>query len=120
MKNRPLLFILLALLHIFEPAIKIFYFKYVTGFDWVSIVENIFAIDNFKAIFEFWFLFPLAGICLLGVKKWHYPVFVDAVIGPRIHSSSPILQSESESSLPSLLSTEEQARGNDVTSRLPF
>ena len=76
MKNRPLLFILLGIIHILEPAFKILYFKASTGFPIGDIVENITHVSGVRAIFEFWFLFPIAGIALLGVKKWGYPVFV--------------------------------------------
>lgn len=76
MKNRPLIFIFLSLLHLVEPLIKIFYFKAQTGFSYSLIMENIVQIDGAKSFFDFWLLFPLAGIALISVRKWSYPIFV--------------------------------------------
>lgn len=76
MKNKPLLFILIAFLHICEPLIKISYFKVTTPFPFPQILDNIAHISSSKEFFEFWFLFPIGGIALLGVKRWSYPVFV--------------------------------------------
>tara|TARA_R110002072_G_scaffold64203_9_gene159962 strand:+ start:2340 stop:3101 length:762 start_codon:yes stop_codon:yes gene_type:complete len=80
MKKRPLIFIILATVHILEPLIKILYFKMIVPFDFSTIVSNIWAISSPIEIFEFWFLFPIGGIALLGVKKWSYPVFVGVQI----------------------------------------
>lgn len=76
MKHRPLPFVFLAILHIIEPLLKIAYFKATTHFPLFSIIENISHLNATRAVFEFWLLFPLGGIALLGVKKWSYPVFV--------------------------------------------
>ena len=76
MKNRPLLFSIIAILHILEPLIKILFFKATTGFSFVSIFDNIANMEGIKNIIEFWFLFPIAGFALIGVKKWSYPLFV--------------------------------------------
>ncbi|WP_127716236.1 PilZ domain-containing protein [Halobacteriovorax sp. HLS] len=76
MKNRPLLFIILGLLHIAEPIFKVLYFKANTGFSFSLILNNIFQMNGIRQIFEFWFLFPIGGLALFGVKKWSYPVFV--------------------------------------------
>ncbi len=63
-------------MHLVEPLIKILYFKADTGFPLLQIVENITHLNSARAIFEFWFLFPIGGLALLGVKKWSYPIFV--------------------------------------------
>ena len=76
MKHRPLIFILIALAHLLEPIIKISYFKFTTPFSFSTIISNISQIHTPREIFEFWFLFPLGGLALLGVKRWSYPVFV--------------------------------------------
>lgn len=76
MKKRPLLIVILGLLHIFEPISKIIYFKIKTGFSFSIILYNILALDHFTGIFEFWFLFPIGGIALLLVKRWSFPIFV--------------------------------------------
>ncbi len=76
MHKRPLLFILIGILHLIEPLIKILYFKLTTPFGLTTILTNISNIDQPRAFFEFWLLFPLGGIALLGVKRWSYPIFV--------------------------------------------
>lgn len=76
MKHRPLIFILIAVAHLIEPLVKITYFKVTTPFSFATIISNISQIHTPREIFEFWFLFPIGGLALLGVKKWSYPVFV--------------------------------------------
>ncbi len=76
MKHRPLPFVILAILHLIEPLLKIAYFKATTNFPVIDIVENISHLNSSRAVFEFWLLFPIGGLALLGVKKWSYPVFV--------------------------------------------
>ena len=76
MKHRPLPFVILAILHLIEPLLKIAYFKATTHFPVMEIIENISHLNATRAVFEFWFLFPIGGIALLGVKRWSYPVFV--------------------------------------------
>ena len=76
MKNRPFIFILIAFFHIIEPLIKLAYFKAITPFSLGTIISNISQIHSFKEVIEFWFLFPLGGLALLGVKRWSYPIFV--------------------------------------------
>ncbi len=80
MKHKPLVFILIAVFHIIEPLIKIAYFKVTTPFSLSTIISNIGQISNAREIFEFWFLFPMAGIALLGVKRWSYSIFFGAQI----------------------------------------
>ncbi len=78
MKNRPLILIILGCLHFLEPLFKIFYFKAKTQFDLLTILNNLttFSHDNMKGLVDFWLIFPLAGIALLSVKKWSYPLFI--------------------------------------------
>lgn len=76
MHKRPLLFIIIGVLHLIEPLIKILYFKFTTPFGLATILSNISSIDDPRAFFEFWLLFPIGGIALLGVKRWSYPIFV--------------------------------------------
>jgi hypothetical protein len=80
MKNRPILFIVIAILHLIEPLMKVLYFKMTTPFSLSTIASNIASISGTRELFEFWFLFPLGGIALLGVKRWSYPVFVGVQI----------------------------------------
>jgi hypothetical protein len=70
----------LGLVHILEPLFKILYFKATTRFPINTIIENVTQINGARELFEFWFLFPIAGIALLGVKRWSYPIFVSVQI----------------------------------------
>jgi hypothetical protein len=75
-KRRPLLFIILGLLHLSEPLIKILQFKLTTNFSYQEIIGHILSISGPKQIFEFWLLFPLAGLALLSIKNWSWFLFV--------------------------------------------
>ncbi len=76
MKKRPLLFIILGILHILEPIFKLINLKIVTEYPWDRILSNVFSIHDPKALFEFWLLFPLAGVSLLMVNRYSYLIFV--------------------------------------------
>lgn len=76
MKHKPLVFIVLGLLHFCEPLFKVMYFKLNTGLEFETIMSNIFQMGGTFKLFEFWLLFPLAGLALWSVKKWGYPLFV--------------------------------------------
>ena len=76
MKNKPLLFIILGIIHLVEPIFKLLYFKATTHFPMHLIIENISQMSGAREVFEFWFLFPIGGIALLGIKKWSYSIFV--------------------------------------------
>jgi len=52
------------------------YFKVNTGLAFETILSNIFQMGHTLKLLEFWFLFPVAGLALLSVKKWGYPIFV--------------------------------------------
>lgn len=81
MKNRPLLFVILGLFHLLEPLLKLSTFKLMTGFPLETILSNIrHGPYGLYGFFEFWLLFPLGGIALLGVKRWSYPMFVGVQI----------------------------------------
>ena len=78
MKERPLLIIVMAILHILEPLFKIFYFKTKTNFDLSIILSNVttFETIGLKGLIDFWLIFPFAGIALLSVKKYAWYFFV--------------------------------------------
>lgn len=76
MKKKPTIFIVLGLLHLIEPLFKVMYFKASTSFEWPIILTNLMALSNPLDVFHFWFLFPVAGIALLSVKKWSHPLFI--------------------------------------------
>lgn len=47
-----------------------------TRFPLSLIMENVLAIEGFKNNFEFWGLFPLAGFCLIYLRRWSYHLFL--------------------------------------------
>lgn len=76
MRNKPLIFQLISVLFFLEPAIKILYFKASTHFDFYTVMMNIFARNGFRDVFDFWFVFPVAGVLLLKLRKWTYFAFL--------------------------------------------
>ena len=76
MRNKPLIFQLLSVLFLLEPGIKILYFKASTQFDLSLILANVFSRNGFREIFDFWVVFPLAGVMLWKLRKWTYFAFL--------------------------------------------
>lgn len=74
--SKPKSFYLLAALLLLEPIIKIFYMKISTGFDFDVVFRTIFSIEGIITNFEFWFMFPLAGVALISQKSWSFAVFM--------------------------------------------
>ncbi len=85
MKNKPLFFSLISILCIIEPLIKVLYFKAITHFDFMVIMSNLFARDSFRDVFDFWLVYPLAGILLLKLRKWTYFAFM-SLLGYIVYS----------------------------------
>lgn len=76
MNRRPTLLVLLALFHFFEPISKILVFKFSTGLPLDLVINNLLQMNHLHSVFDFWLLFPIGGLALLGVKAWTYPVFI--------------------------------------------
>ena len=76
MKNKPLFFSMISILCIIEPLIKVLYFKAITHFDFMVIMSNLVARDSFRDVFDFWLVYPLAGLLLLKLRKWTYFAFM--------------------------------------------
>jgi hypothetical protein len=74
-KSKPLIYKIIPVLFIAEPILKILAFKMNTGFSWETIIYNIGSRSNPEDIFEFWLMFPLAGIIILKINKWTYYLF---------------------------------------------
>jgi hypothetical protein len=75
MKSKPILYKIIPALFITEPIFKMLAFKMNTGFSWETILYNIGSRSGLKDIFEFWLMFPLAGIIILKINKWNYYLF---------------------------------------------
>ncbi len=80
MKHKPLIFKILSVFFIVEPLIKILYFKALTHFDFSQIFSNLMARHSAREVFDFWLVFPLAGLMLIKVRKWSYFGFL-ALLG---------------------------------------
>lgn len=80
MKSKPLLFQLLCILFLIEPIIKIVYLRFSTEFSLGLILNNILQRDAFLEIFAFWLAFPLAGLCLIKLRKWTYFIFLALLV----------------------------------------
>lgn len=76
MKNKPFLFTLLSVLCFIEPAIKVLYFRAITQFDFLVILANLKARNTFVEVFDFWIVFPLAGLLIMRLRKWTYFAFM--------------------------------------------
>lgn len=72
MKNKPLIYRILSVFFLVEPLIKILYFKAVTQFDFSQIFANLLSRHSVREIFDFWLVFPIAGLMLVRVRKWSY------------------------------------------------
>lgn len=80
MKNKPIIFTVLSLLCLIEPAIKVLYFKAATQFEFAVIFANLKARNTFIEVVDFWLIFPIAGLLILKLRKWTYFSFL-AVLG---------------------------------------
>ena len=76
MKNKPIIFTILSILCLIEPVIKILYFKAITQFDFLIIMSNLKARNTFVEVFDFWLVFPLAGLLIMKLRKWTYFAFL--------------------------------------------
>lgn len=59
-----------------EPLIKVLYFKASTGFDFMVIFANLMARNSFIDVIDFWFMFPVAGLLVMKLRKWTYFSFI--------------------------------------------
>jgi hypothetical protein len=76
MEYRPWPLVLLAVFHLSEPLAKVSFYSLFYGYNFLDIISYEVRNNNFLHIFEFFFLFPLAGLALYKVKKWSFPVFI--------------------------------------------
>jgi len=80
MKYKPLIFSIISILCMIEPLIKILYFKAITHFDFMVIMTNLITRNSFKDVFDFWLVYPLAGLLLFKLRKWTYFAFMSLLI----------------------------------------
>ena len=80
MKNKPLIFTLISILCLIEPIIKILYFNAITHFDFMIIMSNLITRDSARDVFDFWLVYPLAGLLLFKLRKWTYFAFMSLLV----------------------------------------
>ncbi len=76
MKNKPLIFTILTILCVIEPLIKVLYFKAVTHFDLSVIMGNLLVRNSLREVFDFWLIFPIAGLLIMKLRRWTYFAFM--------------------------------------------
>ncbi|MCB9060487.1 MAG: PilZ domain-containing protein [Halobacteriovoraceae bacterium] len=72
---KPWPIILIGLLHILEPITKILFYSIFERISPLTVVVGEISTKNYIHIFEFFFMFPIAGIAILRVRKWSLWVF---------------------------------------------
>lgn len=82
--QKPMSFYFLAAVLFMEPLIKILYMKFKTEFTWDVLFRTITSIEGIVPNLEFWLLFPLAGLALISIRTWSFPIFI-AVIMYSLH-----------------------------------
>jgi hypothetical protein len=80
MKHKPLIFTILSILCLIEPLIKILYFKVTTNFDFDLIFQNLAQRTNPREIFDFWLVFPIAGLLLIKIRRFSYFAFMSLLV----------------------------------------
>jgi hypothetical protein len=78
MENKPWPLLILAFFHFIEPLTKIVFYSVYWHISPIEYVQTVIEYNEGSMItnFEFFLLFPIAGIALFAVKKWSYFVFL--------------------------------------------
>lgn len=74
--RKPKTFYLLATLLLLEPIFKIIFMKFSTDFSFEIVLRTVFSMEGVVSNFEFWVMFPLAGIALITERPWSFLVFI--------------------------------------------
>ena len=76
MEYKPWPLIILAFFHFIEPLTKISFYSAYFSVNPVDVVLIEYQASSTLQFFEYFFLFPIAGIAIFAVKKWSFPVFL--------------------------------------------
>jgi len=76
MEHKPWPLIILAFIHLIEPATKVLFYGFFYNITPLQVVTLLYQNDTPLQLFQFFFLFPIAGIAIYAVKKWSLPVFL--------------------------------------------
>jgi len=74
--KKPRSFYFIAALLFCEPILKTLYMKFSTGFEFEVVFRTIFSMEGIVTNFEYWFMFPVAGLALVSEKSWSFLVFM--------------------------------------------
>ena len=76
MEYKPWPLLILAFFHFIEPCTKIGFYSVYFSVNPVDVLIIEYNASSALQFFEYFFLFPIAGIALFAVKKWSFPVFI--------------------------------------------
>ena len=76
MEHKPWPLLILAFIHFIEPITKIAFYSIFFHINPLEVITNVYNSDTLIHAFEFFFLFPIAGLAIYSVKKWSFPVFI--------------------------------------------
>lgn len=75
MNHKPWPLLILAFIHLIEPLSKIAFYSFFFTLSPYSVVSQVIENSTALQLFEFFLLFPIAGLAILAVKKWSLYVF---------------------------------------------
>lgn len=76
MEHKPWPLVVLAFIHFIEPLTKILFYSVLFNISPLQIAESTYENETLIQQFNFFLLFPIAGIAIFAVKKWSLPVFL--------------------------------------------
>jgi len=76
MEYKPWPLLILAFFHFIEPFSKITFYSVFFNLNPIDIISVEITQGSARHIFEYFFLFPIAGIAIFAVKKWSLSVFL--------------------------------------------
>jgi len=76
MEYKPWPLLILAFFHFIEPVLKILFYSTYFQMNPVDVTVIEFQTASPIHVFEYFFLFPIAGLAIFSVKKWSFPVFI--------------------------------------------
>jgi len=76
MEYKPWPLLILAFFHFVEPILKILFYSVYFQVSPVDVAIIEYQTGTAAHVFEYFFLFPIAGFAIYSVKKWSFPVFI--------------------------------------------
>lgn len=76
MEYKPWPLLILAFFHFIEPILKISFYSVYFQINPLDVIAIEYQAGSTRHVFEYFFLFPIAGIAIFAIKKWSFPVFI--------------------------------------------